>query len=79
MLIGIVICLGFICDRADGFAVNAVFGVVAEKIDIMGQVVFFCDHSLHNCHGGQHIVDGPVGVDHLAGKRVGLDGVAQFV
>ena len=30
-------------------------------------------------YGGQHIVDGPVGVDHLAGKTVGINGVAQLV
>ena len=34
-------------------------------------------HFLHHRHGGDDVVDGPVGVDHLAGEAVGIDGVAQ--
>ena len=43
------------------------------------QIVFLSLHSLHDLHGGQHIVHSPVGVDNLTGKTVDLNGITQLV
>ena len=62
-----VIFLSLISNGADGLAVHAVFGIVAEKVYITQKIVLFLLHLLHDGHGGQHIIDCPVGIDHFAG------------
>ena len=56
-----VIGLGLVGDGADGLALHAVFGVEAKEIDVPVQIVFLRFHGLHHRHGGDHVVNGPVG------------------
>ena len=73
------VALGLVGDGADGLALHTVFGVVAEEVDVSFQVGALGLHGFHHRHGGDDIVDGAVGVDHLAGEPIGLDGAAELV
>ena len=66
-------------NGADGLAVDTVFGVIAEEIDVAFHVILLCNHGFHHCNSGQHIVDGPVRIDYLACKTIGINGTAQLV
>ena len=76
---GVVIGLGCVGHGADGLAVNAEFGDVAKEVYIIREIGLFPFHFLHNSQGGQHIIHCPVGVLHLSGQAVGIDGIGQLV
>ena len=71
--------LGLVGNGSDGLSLDAVLGVIAEKVYIIQKVVLLLLHFLHNGHGGNHIIHSPVGIDHLSGEAVGFDGAAELV
>ena len=49
--------------------------MVAEKVQVLQQVIFLPCHGFHDGNGSHHIVHRPMGVHHLARKAVGVNGV----